>query len=558
METLEDWSGRKFRAEFNNDGDEKEEEYSDYSEYSMSEDVDERGTCTPEKKEIKEESKMTKEEELAAGIRKEQVNCCVWMHDGRQQMNRKRHTHSNKYEERRNLLLGEYLSEDELLKPRRNCCSRYCICCKWWCLLGMMLVSLGALMLVLLWGDDTLEAGVYKSLTLAEGSNKDHVWRTGQLETLYTVRVFNLTNPKQFMKGARPRVHEVGPYVYTLRETKENVVYKEDGKVVEYQGRPTYVFQPHLSSGREEDVVITVNIPFVNAADMVKDKGAMRTVLQMVKKMYGFDTLRRLTVGELLWGHKSRVLDWARTVQEVPYPHQQFGILMGLNDTLQKPYLMHTGKGDPSKMNKILAWNHHETLDFWYGDTCNMIRGTDASGFGPKVSKNKTLYIFDGRLCRALPLVYSSTVTNNGLEAYRFVHPDDIFTYNGANRENRCYCGPQGCPPRGVLDMKPCLFGASVGFSFPHFYKGDPKLRHLVLGLSTPYPTMTLPQHPPLCCLSSAPPRSASNLPSHCDGRVEKNVTDVRFSYTRTVHLQDPHCLLTNTPSRPTFTAACL
>lgn len=347
----------------------------------------------------------------------------------------------------------------------------------------MAIISFLALIATVFWGETTMHAGVMRGITLSEGSNKDHMWRQAEINVLYTVYVFNLTNPDQFMQGARPRVQELGPYVYSLKETKERVKYLEDETVVEYQGRPTYTFQPHLSKGSEDDPVTTVNIPFVNAADMVKDSRLVKTILKIVKKVHSFDTIRRQTVGELLWGHRSDVLDWARKVQDVPYPHQLFGLLMGLNHTLQPPYRMHTGKGDPSKMNKILAYNNHEVLYSWFGDTCNMIRGTDGNGFAPGLSKHDMLYIFNGQLCRSLPLIYNTTIKTKGLEAYRFVHPRGIFSYDAAHAENHCFCGKQGCPPKGVLDMKPCYFGASVGFSFPHFYDGDPKLRHLVLGL---------------------------------------------------------------------------
>ncbi|XP_071522342.1 uncharacterized protein [Panulirus ornatus] len=416
------------------------------------------------------------EEELVARQRTKRARCCVCTGDG--------DSGHYRYDESHELISDYYYDEEDDyygggMRRRRG---RRCCCCRWWCLLAWVMVSLTLLLAVLAWWDDAVQAGVLRSLAMTEGSQKDKMWRSSEVEVLYTVRIFNLTNPDQFMAGARPRVQELGPYVYTMVEKKENVVYHDDG-TVEYQGRPLYYFKPSLSMGSEEDMITTLNIPFVNAADMVKDEKAVKTFLQVVKKIYGFNTIRRQTVGELLWGHRSRVLDWARTLQDLPYPYQTFGLLMGLNNTLQPPYVMHTGRGNPAKMNSIVAWNGHEVLDFWYGDVCNMIRGTDANGFSPGLSKNDTLYIFNGQLCRSLPLVYNTTTTHRGLQTYRFVYPDSVFAYGPAHPENSCFCGKQGCPARGVLDMKPCYFGASVGFSLPHFYNGDPKLRHMVRGL---------------------------------------------------------------------------
>ncbi|XP_037793733.1 scavenger receptor class B member 1-like [Penaeus monodon] len=353
-----------------------------------------------------------------------------------------------------------------------------CRCCLWmvalWCAATVIFMLAGY--------DRVVHSVAVDQMVLKQGSQKYEAWVDTPVPVYYKVFVFNLTNPDQFMAGGRPRVQERGPYVYLLKESKEEVKFHKNGSVT-YRTRPLYFFQPDMSAGSEDDVIISVNIPFVNAADAVKDQGFLRMVIQIAKKIHGFQTVRKLTVGELLWGYKSRVIDWARTLQELPYPHQLFGLLVGFNDSMQEPYTMHTGKGDAAKMNQIIAWNGRERLDFWSGERCNEIRGTDANGFAPGVSKQDTLYIFNGQLCRAIPLVYNDTVIQSGIAAFRFVPPDDVFAYGKANPHNNCYCSGGGCPPLGILDMKPCYWGASVGFSFPHFYKADPKLRHIVRGL---------------------------------------------------------------------------
>ncbi|XP_069192735.1 lysosome membrane protein 2-like [Procambarus clarkii] len=356
--------------------------------------------------------------------------------------------------------------------------SARCRCCLW-----MVALWCAATVIFMLAGYDTVVHSVaVDQMVLRQGGQKYESWIDTPVPVYYRVHVFNLTNPSHFMAGERPRVQELGPYVYLMKESKEEIAFHKNGSVT-YRSRPMYFFQPHMSTGAEEDVIISVNIPFVNAADAVKDQGFLRMIIQVAKKIHGFQTVRKLTVGELLWGHKSRVMDWARTLQELPYPHQLFGLLVGFNDSVQEPYTMHTGKGNAAMMNQILAWNGRQTLDFWSGDQCNEIRGTDANGFAPGVSKKDKLYIFNGQLCRAIPLVYNETVTQSGIAAFRFVPPDDVFSYGINHPENACFCSEGGCPPSGILDMKPCYWGASVGFSFPHFYKADPKLRHIVLGL---------------------------------------------------------------------------
>ncbi|XP_076046428.1 lysosome membrane protein 2-like isoform X2 [Oratosquilla oratoria] len=354
-----------------------------------------------------------------------------------------------------------------------------CRCCLWvaafWCAATVVFMLAGY--------DAVVEKVAVGQMVLNEGNQKYEAWVDSPVPVYYKVFAFNLTNPDAFMAGARPRMEELGPYVYLMKEKKEAVQFHGNGTVT-YKTRPFYYFQPEMSKGlHESDPLVTVNIPFVNAADAVKDQGFLRTVIQVAKKLHGFQTLRRITVRELLWGHRSRVIDWARTMQELPYPHQLFGLLVGFNDSVQEPYTMWTGEDDSSKMNQIYSWNGKQSLDFWGGPFCNTIRGTDANGFHPNVKKTDRLYIFNGQLCRSIPLVYKKTINKSGITAYRFGPPADVFSYGPQNPENACYCSRGGCLASGVLDMKPCYWGASVAFSFPHFYQADAKLRHIVRGL---------------------------------------------------------------------------
>ena len=330
--------------------------------------------------------------------------------------------------------------------------------------------------------DDVVEKVAVSQLALRDSGAKFEAWSKSPIPVYYKVTAFNLTNPRSFMGGARPRVHEVGPYVYRMVEEKVDVVFHDNG-TVSYRTKPTYFFEPDLSGGSENDTIWTVNIPFVNAADAVKHNSFAKLIVNYAKSIYGFETLRHLTVKELLWGHRSKVLDWGRLFQELPYPHPHFGLLVGMNDTAQQPYTMFTGAQDPYKMNSIYSWNGKTKLDFWAGESCNQISGTDAGGFKPGVSPADTLYIFNGQLCRAIPLVYEKRVHQGGIDALRFSPPGDVFSYGPDHPENTCYCTDGACPPQGVLDMRPCYWGAAIAFSFPHFLHADSTLRHMVRGL---------------------------------------------------------------------------
>lgn len=330
--------------------------------------------------------------------------------------------------------------------------------------------------------DSVVNYVAVSQLALHESGPKYEAWTKTPVPVYYKVFIFNLTNPKAFMDGDRPRVDEIGPYAYRMAEEKVDIQFNDNGTVT-YRTKATYFYEPALSYGSEDDILYTVDIPFVNAADAVKHSAFLKPIISIASHIHNFEAVRRLTVRELLWGYESNVLNWGRYFQELPYPHLHFGLLVGFNDTVQESYTMFTGADDPSKMNAIHSWNGKTKLDFWSGESCNKIYGTDASGFSPGVSRTDTLHIFNGQLCRSIPLVYQKSVLHGGINAYRFVPPPDVFNYGSANPENACFCTDGSCPPRGLLDMKPCYWGAAIAFSFPHFYQADPTLTHIVQGL---------------------------------------------------------------------------
>ncbi len=54
----------------------------------------------------------------------------------------------------------------------------------------------------------------FQEITLREGSRFAEVWAKPPIKPYLKVYFFNVTNPRRFLKGAKPRLREVGPFVY--------------------------------------------------------------------------------------------------------------------------------------------------------------------------------------------------------------------------------------------------------------------------------------------------------------------------------------------------------
>lgn len=136
-------------------------------------------------------------------------------------------------------------------------------------------------------------------------------------------------------------------------------------------------------------------------------------------------------------------------------------------------------------MGEILTVDGKDKLSFWKTEECNKISGTDGSVFHPGISDADTLNIFNKDLCRSLPLVYEKSVNVNGIPAFRFTPPENVFGTPDENSYNQCFCErPDNCMgTSGLFNLSKCQFDSPIALSWPHFYQADPKLLDAVIGL---------------------------------------------------------------------------
>lgn len=102
--------------------------------------------------------------------------------------------------------------------------------------------------------------------------------------------------------------------------------------------------------------------------------------------------------------------------------------------------------------------------------------GTDGSQFPPYLmDKKHSLQVFIKAFCRKFPLVYHSEVNIfDGIPAWRYKAPKNVFANPDINPENQCYChiDSGSCSPNGIFNASLC-FKAPILTSFPHFLTGD-------------------------------------------------------------------------------------
>lgn len=315
-------------------------------------------------------------------------------------------------------------------------------------------------------------------------------WIDPPMDLKLKVYVFNFTNPDEFLKGAKPKLVETGPYVFTDDWYKEKIRWKNGDKSIEYNQLRSFKFVPSESKGRLRDMVTVPNIPMIAALRAMKDGTPLiRRAIGSILDVLNQERFVTLPVRKLLFGYSNPLLKLGRDVlpNEMKWPHATFGLFVGKNATADGTLEALTGNGNPNDLGEFTKFNGKEKLTWWSGDKCNEVKGTDGFIYKPNLSKSENIYLFNRDLCRSIPLEFNKEIVNaNGIPGYRFVPTANVFGTPQENPDNACFCNnPNGqCDvPSGIFNVSSCQFGSPIYLSWPHFFQADPKLLNTVEGL---------------------------------------------------------------------------
>ncbi|XP_069684901.1 scavenger receptor class B member 1-like [Periplaneta americana] len=343
---------------------------------------------------------------------------------------------------------------------------------------------------VVVWTTDLIKIALNENMGIENNTAGYDIWSNPPIYPIVQVYLFNYTNADAFAKGIdkKLRVQEVGPYVYREYTEKVNIVFHDNG-TVSYQGKSSFSFVPELSVGHQprHERVIMPNIPLLSALSVMKDNFLLAQIAFLaVARGLEAEQFVRVTAHDFMWGYDDPLFSAAATMGHA-MPYKKFGILASRVGVRKDTVTMYTGKRNLQKLGMVTRFNGQERLRHWSGE-CNRIDGTDGTMFPPNLlDRNTTIYIFQGNMCRRLPLQYTEdAVILGGIPVLRYRVPRNTFDNPDVNPENACFCHQdvESCLPSGLFNASPCTFGAPVVMSFPHFYLGDPALQEIVDGLN--------------------------------------------------------------------------
>ncbi|KAJ2943282.1 hypothetical protein O0L34_g12088 [Tuta absoluta] len=327
---------------------------------------------------------------------------------------------------------------------------------------------------------------IFRELKLWNGSLSYSYWHKPGVHRYTKVYIFNVTNPQGFLEhGEKPKLVEVGPFVYREDMEKVNIKF-HDNDTVSYQHNKILRFMPDMSVDKNQKLVVP-NIPLLTVTSSLASSSifssfsllssGLVSYLQMTDKDKAKPFVH-ITAEELVFGYDDQLVHLASIFYpKGKRPNKQMGLLLARNGTLEEVSTIYTGQKTMDRFGYLDKVDGMDHLRHWKHRPCNDIRASEGSFFPPRETTGEDIvHIYDKDLCRILPLQYRHDVYKDGIKTGMYTPPEATFESADKNDDNKCYCENEKCAPKGLQNISPCQYFAPVFLSFPHFLDADPEL----------------------------------------------------------------------------------
>ncbi|XP_026333599.1 sensory neuron membrane protein 2-like [Hyposmocoma kahamanoa] len=369
-------------------------------------------------------------------------------------------------------------------------------------------VSLGLMILAIalvVWGAPyIINRQIQKNIQIDNSSQMFEKWRKLPVPLDFKIYVFNVTNSEEINNGEKPKLAEIGPYVYKEYREKTILGYGAND-TVKYMLKKTFYFAANESGSlSEDDDVVVVNLSYMAALLAVNDlmPSFVGMVNQALEEFFSnlTDPFLRVKVKDLFFdgiylnceGESSGLgLVCGKIKADMPptmRPSEDgkgfyFSMFSHLNRTESGPYEMIRGTENVYDLGHIVSYKGKNVMSQWGDKYCGMLNGSDSSIF-PPINPNhvpKRLYTFEPDICRSL---YVSLVGKRNifdLSSYYYEISESALAAKSAVPANKCFCrknwsgSHDGCLLMGVINLEPCQ-GAPAVASLPHFYLASEEL----------------------------------------------------------------------------------
>lgn len=281
-------------------------------------------------------------------------------------------------------------------------------------------------------------------MVLKPNSMLTNLWQSPSLGMTANVFIFNWTNSEEFNNpNVKPRFEELGPYVFTERQEKRNVVWHPENSTVSYMRRSHFYFDKEASARNLTDSIVapnTLSVGLVNK--MQKWNPMLRTLMLMAINMNGNEpTFIRPADDWLFSGFDTPLIKISkmvptRMVPELHFPYERIGYgypvssrhinmkattlhpsLSQRNDSEQiyGHHNVYTGQQDFSKLGQIARWRYDNVTA---GQPNCKLSGSTGEFHPIPLLEGRPISYFLPDICRELILDYAGKTLFEGIAAH--------------------------------------------------------------------------------------------------------------------------------------------
>lgn len=328
---------------------------------------------------------------------------------------------------------------------------------------------------------------IKQEMQLSPGSKSFQHWKETPVPMYIDVYFHNWENPYDILTE-KPVFTQMGPYRFYEKRTKVDITWNDNG-TVSYRQTRHWFFDPEHSNGTLQDQVTNINMVPLGLAHVSRFKTeSERRSLSYALTLMNQKLWMTKTVEELLFeGYQDSILTLMNHMPSFITGGVQvadkFGWFYERNGSrsIDGIFNMDTGANDIKQVGHIRSWNYENTTGY-FKDRCGNVDGTSGEVFPPYLSKEDTIGLFSGDLCRTIYLSNGQETLVDGVKGLRYVGGTDLVDSGVVDPNTACF--QEGEPvPLGLLNITTCRLGLPVFISYPHFYHGTEELVNSVEGM---------------------------------------------------------------------------
>jgi len=309
-------------------------------------------------------------------------------------------------------------------------------------------------------------------LIIKEGTPAYDAWKKPTIPTKLKVYFFSVQNPSEVEAGAKPKLEEVGPFVYNEQVERINEVFHPNG-TVSYETKKLWYFLDSESLSLDT-TISTIDIPTLAAGEFARghwfQELTMSGMMSTRLSLFTTKTARSL----LFEGYTDTLLTFGSMfAADNGIPKDKFGWFYKRNGTSWSDgrVSMATGEQNFSQLGDIIDFNGSNRTR--YPSHCGQLRGSAAGFLSPDIDRQYIDY-FSTDICRPIRFQREAELDIHGVDSIRYnLNPMHTFGNAETNPDNSCF---HPNLPYGLHNSTGCKGGDTTLKTFvslPHFLGAD-------------------------------------------------------------------------------------